>query len=290
MNSTVGLFFIYTQSQVQRCAHHTGATVMYRTITLVLILILFSITIPANATEIFDNTREVQGLKTEISELKEAIRQQNELLPELIQKINEIGNNSIVITEIWKYLGEIKDTNSETAKTLGKVDLGLNTIKDSVSNIANDSSTIKQSILYKDVFVFNKEGKPALYVDDIGLWLYKYNTNQLVGWIQPDTHVVYRNDDAAPIGYIYAGYFLDKRGYPLGVIERSEFFRKEREKNYQVLTRPLAPNLVLREQAPRQFFALARPASTWSIDNIDDLFFTSITSDKKPVSICSTCR
>ena len=111
---------------------------MYRTITLVLILILFSITIPANATEIFDNTREVQGLKTEISELKEAIRQQNELLPELIQKINEIGNNSIVITEIWKYLGEIKDTNSETAKTLGKVDLGLNTIKDSVSNIAND--------------------------------------------------------------------------------------------------------------------------------------------------------
>lgn len=257
------------------------------------IFIFFTTFIPAssNSFDLNQNSQEINELKSEIGGLKETLKEQNRLLPEITEKLNALNTNELLINEMWRTLTEIKDKNKEASESLSKMDVDINQIKQNLTNISLNTNTIRQTLFFKDAFIFNKEGKPVLYVDDIGYWLYKYKSNELVGWINPDTSVVYRNEDAKPIGFIEFGYLMDKRGYPVGILERSEFYRKEREKTYQALHRPIPPNFILREQAPRELFAFSRPASTWSIDNIEDLFFNSTASGTSSAEgTCISCK
>lgn len=257
-------------------------------------LFIFLFTFYPAKSNSFDHTETTDGindLRSEIGGLKEALKEQNKLLPEITEKLNALNNNELLISEMWRTLNEIKEKNNEAAETLSKMYSDIDLVKQSLTNISLNTNTIRQTLFFKDAFIFNKEGKPVLFVDDIGYWLYKYKTNELVGWINPDTSVVYRNEDAKPIGFIEFGYLLDKRGYPVGILERSEYYRKEREKTSQALHRPIPPNFILREQAPRELFAFSRPASTWSIDSIEDLFFNFTASGTSSAEgTCISCK
>lgn len=193
---------------------------------------------------------EISNLKKEIQEQKDLMRTQGDTVTRLLDRSTDIINyESNIITDLREATAAIQGFSNYTM------------------------SFINLQKKYLNAFLFNKEGKPAAYIDFPELKLYEYNTGNLLGWIDPEKNEVIRNYDGSTVATIENDFLIDAQGSPIASIERSENLKWEREK-LMIQKNPVSHFFVM-ASAPQQFIQTKFRTSDWSAQRLEDVLFFS---------------
>ena len=194
--------------------------------------------------------REAQLLREEVSNLRKELSAQKDLTSMLMDRANDISDNQSQI-------------NSQLQNT-------ISTLKD----INSDTDFLKQQLLFRDSFIFNKTGKPFAFIDP-SLRIYEYSSGNLIGSIDINTNEIIRNYDGSTIATLEKNFLIDQNGQPIGSIERSETLRLEREKLYPQIQKNPISHFFVPIEGKKQFIQTPSRFSDWSTQMLEDVLFFS---------------
>lgn len=206
--------------------------------------------LPSVAPDQGQNQREAQLLRQEVLNLKAELSAQKDLTSMLVDRANDISNNQSQI-------------NSQLQNT-------ISTLKD----INSDTDFLKQQLLFRDSFIFNKTGKPFAFIDP-SLRIYEYSSGNLIGSIDINTNEIIRNYDGSTIATLEKNFLIDQNGQPIGSIERSETLRLEREKLYPQIQKNPISHFFVPIEGKKQFIQTPSRFSDWSTQMLEDVLFFS---------------
>lgn len=194
--------------------------------------------------------REINSLREEVSKLRKDISDQKDLTSMLLDRTSDLSNSQNQI-------------NSQLQNT-------VTTLKD----ISSDTEFLKQQLLFRDTFIFNKDGKPFAFIDP-NLRIYEYAGGNLIGLINPDTNEIIRNYDGSTVATLEKNFLIDQNGQPIGSVERSETLRLEREKLYPQIQKTPLSHFFVPIEGKKQFIQIPDRFSDWSTQKLDDILFFS---------------
>lgn len=194
--------------------------------------------------------REIGSLREEIIKLRKDFADQKDLTSRLLDRTNDLKDNQNQLTiQVQSTVTTLKDINFDTG-------------------------FLKQQLLFRDTFIFDKTGKPFAFIEP-NLKIYEYNSGNLLGSININTNEIIRNYDGSTVATLESNFLIDQNGQPIASIERSEPLRLEREKLHpQIQKNPLSHFFVPIE-GKKQFNQVPYRFSDWSTQKLEDVLFFS---------------